>query len=158
MCLNTTLRIATSSSLQLMAEKWSFSQTHCPSAPTLSWTGFWRQFFSLVSSLFSRQMWWSHLWLEYKTRLLNIKHDSWNWILPKRASLVAQLVKNLPAMQETPVQFLGQEDPLAEHLTHTHLTSASPIKLCLVTHGVTNRHAWVTQQQQKPHTHPESSV
>ena len=29
-----------------------------------------------------------------------------------RASLVAQLVKNLPAMQETPVQFLGWEDPL----------------------------------------------
>ena len=28
------------------------------------------------------------------------------------ASLVAQLVKNPPAMQETPVQFLGQEDPL----------------------------------------------
>ena len=26
--------------------------------------------------------------------------------------LVAQLVKNLPAMQETPVQFLGREDPL----------------------------------------------
>ena len=29
-----------------------------------------------------------------------------------RASLVAQLVKNLPAVQETPVQFLGWEDPL----------------------------------------------
>ena len=29
-----------------------------------------------------------------------------------RASLIAQLVKNLPAMQETPVQFLGQEDLL----------------------------------------------
>ena len=29
-----------------------------------------------------------------------------------RASLVAQLVKNLPAMQETPVWFLGWEDPL----------------------------------------------
>ena len=28
------------------------------------------------------------------------------------ASLVAQLVKNLPAMQETPVRLLGQEDPL----------------------------------------------
>ena len=28
------------------------------------------------------------------------------------ASLVAQLVKNLPAMQETQVQFLGREDPL----------------------------------------------
>ena len=30
----------------------------------------------------------------------------------KRASLVAQLVKNSPAMQETPVRFLGREDPL----------------------------------------------
>ena len=28
------------------------------------------------------------------------------------ASLAAQLVKNPPAMQETLVQFLGQEDPL----------------------------------------------
>ena len=28
------------------------------------------------------------------------------------ASLVAQLVKNLPAVQETIVQFLGWEDPL----------------------------------------------
>ena len=31
-----------------------------------------------------------------------------------RASLIAQLVKNLPAMQETPVQFLGWEDPLEQ--------------------------------------------
>ena len=30
----------------------------------------------------------------------------------ERASLIAQLVKNPPAMQETMVQFLGQEDPL----------------------------------------------
>jgi len=29
-----------------------------------------------------------------------------------RASLIALLVKNLPAMKETLVQFLGQEDPL----------------------------------------------
>ena len=35
------------------------------------------------------------------------------------ASLVAQMVKNLPAMQETPVQFLGQEDPLEEGMA-TH--------------------------------------
>ena len=28
------------------------------------------------------------------------------------ASLIAQLAKNLPAMQETSVQFLGWEDPL----------------------------------------------
>ena len=30
----------------------------------------------------------------------------------KPASLVTQKVKNPPAMQEIPVQFLGREDPL----------------------------------------------
>ena len=39
------------------------------------------------------------------------------------ASLVSQLVKNLPAMQETqevPVRSLGQEDPLEEEMaTHS---------------------------------------
>ena len=34
-------------------------------------------------------------------------------------SLVTQLVKNLPAMQETWVRFLGQEDPLEKEMT-TH--------------------------------------
>ena len=33
-------------------------------------------------------------------------------VQPPWASLIAQLVKNLPAMQETWVRFLGQEDPL----------------------------------------------
>ena len=37
----------------------------------------------------------------------------------KRASLVSQLVKNLPAMQETWVQSLGWEDPLQKG-TATH--------------------------------------
>ena len=38
---------------------------------------------------------------------------------PVHASLVAQLVKNPPAMQETLVRSLGQEDPL-EKGTATH--------------------------------------
>ena len=33
-------------------------------------------------------------------------------MIKKICSLVAQLVKNLPAMQETPILFLGQEDLL----------------------------------------------
>ena len=56
-----------------------------------------------------------------------VHHKSWLWRLNEttflqmfweylhldiRASLVAQMVKNPPAMQETLVQFLGQEDPL----------------------------------------------
>ena len=37
-----------------------------------------------------------------------------------KASLVAQLVKDLPAMQETQVQFLSQEDPLEKEMgTHS---------------------------------------
>ena len=38
------------------------------------------------------------------------------------ASLVAQMVKNLPAMQETWVQSLGLEDPLEKGMaTHTSI-------------------------------------
>ena len=38
------------------------------------------------------------------------------------ASLVAQMVKNRPAMQETWVQSLGQEDPLEEEMaTHSSI-------------------------------------
>ena len=37
-----------------------------------------------------------------------------------RAFLVAQLLKNPPAMQETPVPFLGREDPLEKGMaTHS---------------------------------------
>ena len=37
-------------------------------------------------------------------------------------SLLSQLVKNPPAMQETPVQFLGQEDPLEKgKATHSSI-------------------------------------
>ena len=45
------------------------------------------------------------------------------------ASLIAQLVKNPPAMQETPVRFLGWEDPLEKELV-TH-SSILGLPLCL---------------------------
>ena len=39
-----------------------------------------------------------------------------------RGSLIAQLVKNLPAMQETSVRFLGQEDSLEKgQATHSSI-------------------------------------
>ena len=38
----------------------------------------------------------------------------------RKASLVAQMVKNLPAMRKTRVQFLGWEDPLEKGMaTHS---------------------------------------
>ena len=42
------------------------------------------------------------------------------WCQSQGPSLVAQLVKNLPAMQETQVRSLGWEDPLEEEMaTHS---------------------------------------
>ena len=46
------------------------------------------------------------------------------WRIPRfnGASLVAQMVKNLPAMWETWVQSLGQEDPLKKRVaTHSSI-------------------------------------
>ena len=56
-------------------------------------------------------------WLGKGLDRLNIKAfyliDNISWIyIIQRASMVAHLVKNPPIMQEPPVQFLGQEDPL----------------------------------------------
>ena len=50
--------------------------------------------------------------------------DAGNWgmlgIKMVHASLVGQMVKNLPAMQKTQVQFLGWEDPMEEGMaTHS---------------------------------------
>ena len=40
--------------------------------------------------------------------------------------VIAHLVKNLPAIQETPVQFLGQEDPLEKgHVIHSGIPGLS---------------------------------
>ena len=56
---------------------------------------------------------------------------SFSMSLPTRASLVAQLVKNLPAMQETWVQSLGWENPLEKGKT-THSSILAWRILCTV--------------------------
>ena len=63
-------------------------------------------------------------------------------IVGTRASLAAQLGKNLPAMQETQVRFLSREDPLEEEkATHSRILAwkiswtEEPGRL--IVHGVT---------------------
>ena len=52
--------------------------------------------------------------------MLKYMYGIYKYLYKVRASLIAQLVKNLPAMQETWVQFVGQEDPLEEGMaTHS---------------------------------------
>ena len=59
---------------------------------------------------------------EYE-RKLNMKCLVWSYLSDIiEASLVAQTVKNLPAMRETQVRFLGQEDPLGKEVaTHSSI-------------------------------------
>ena len=45
------------------------------------------------------------------------------------ASLVARMVKNLPEMQEIPVQSLGQEDPLKKDMATHSSTLGLPLWL-----------------------------
>ena len=47
--------------------------------------------------------------------------------MPGGASLVAQMVKNLPAMQEIPVQSLGREYPLEKGIATQSSILASRI-------------------------------
>ena len=61
----------------------------------------------------------------------------------RQASLLAQIVKNLPAMRVTQVRSLGQEDPLEKEMaTHSSIFARrvpwteEPGVLCMV-HGVT---------------------
>ena len=64
-----------------------------------------------------RGAWWAivHGVAKSQTRLSNFNVS----VLQIGASLVAQLVKNPPAMQEIPVRFLGGED-LLEEVIATH--------------------------------------
>ena len=56
------------------------------------------------------------LWIVYMCMVVRVWVCDCVWV-----SLVAQTVKNLPAMQEIQVQSLGQEDPL-EMGMETHLS------------------------------------
>ena len=75
------------------------------------------------------------------------------------ASLVAQMVKNTPAMQETWVRFLGWEDPLKEGMaTHCSILAwRIPMDRGAwhaTVHGVTKSWTW---QITHTHTHTEGT-
>ena len=53
--------------------------------------------------------------------LASLWNSTFSWVY-LRASLVAQMVESLPAVQETQVQSLGQEDPLEKVMaTHSNI-------------------------------------
>ena len=77
-----------------------------------------RFWWATVPGVLKSQMWFSNSeWTDssFKVRML-------------RDSLVAKSVKNLPAAQETGVQFLGQEDPLEKEMAiHSSILTKIPM-------------------------------
>ena len=87
------------------------------------------------------------------------------WKRPvKTASLVAQMIKNLPAMQETQVQFLGWKDPLEMGMAIHFSILAWRIPWTeepgrLQSMGSPRvRHHWVTNTHTHTHTHTHTPV
>ena len=62
----------------------------------------------------------------------------WQRCCAPGASLVAQTVKNLPAVQETQVQFLGWEDPLGEGM------ATYPLQYSCLENSMDRRAWWAT--------------
>ena len=85
-------------------------------------------------------------WLSTRILESDYPHSWW-------ASLVAQMVKNLPAVQETWVRYLGQEDPVKKRMaTHSHILSRripwteEPVRLQFM--GLQRvRYDWATNTQ-----------
>ena len=79
--------------------------------------------FVIVTALFHRI--WDTVSISMKDWNISSVNSFWNVLwreLVSYASLVAQTVKNLPAMQETWVRSLGQEDPLEKEMaTHSSI-------------------------------------
>ena len=75
----------------------------------------------IQSTLLCCIFWETTFWAASSLLLCCICHKSHLWFfypgLNRKTSLVAQMVKNLPAVQETQVKSLGQEDPLKKGMS-----------------------------------------
>ena len=83
-----------------------------------------RSFLSWRLVLIACFLWWPHLLLDPRHYIPSLLHFLLLYIALTtfRASLVAQTVKNLPAMQETQVRSLGWEEPLEKGMaTHSSI-------------------------------------
>ena len=69
---------------------------------------------TLEINIYWKEHWFVHVYSQLSTKIFLL--SLWNIGGEKGASLVVQLVKNLPAMQETWVWFLDQEDPLEKEM------------------------------------------
>ena len=94
---------------------------------------------TLTGPAFPKPIWWQIYEVRHPTKLPLIQKYALPW-----ASLVAQSVKNLPAMQETWVRSLGWEDPLEKEMAtgglqtmesqrvgHNWATNTYSLMLCL---------------------------
>ena len=79
----------------------------------------------------------------YQVTAFSHSFNCMHWEPPLLASLTAQLVRNLPAMQETPVRFLGQEDPTGEGTGYPLQYSWASLVTQMVKNPPAMREVWV---------------
>ena len=83
---------------------------------------------------------------------MDIKKIIKKYYEPLWVSLVSQLVKNPPAMQETPVGFLGWEDPL-EKGKATHSFSGLENSMDYIVHGVAKSQTQLSDLKKQTNNH-----
>ena len=71
-----------------------------------------------------------------------LDHLLWIYYM-KHDDMMAQIVKNLPAMQKTPVRFLGQEDLLKEGIGYPLQCSWASLVAQTVKNPLAMRETWV---------------
>ena len=105
--------------------------------------------YSCLENSMDRGSWWAIVHGVAKNWTQLSDWTELNWI-PYRATWVAQWIKNLPAIQETQVWSLGQEDPLEEGMApHSSILAwRSPASEAwhAAVHGPQRvRHDWATE-------------
>ena len=109
---------------------------------------------------------WKIPWTEEAGSLqsMGLQRIQHGWMTKhNRASLVAQLVKNLPEMQETQVWFLDWEDPLEKEMaTHSSILAwripwtEEPVRLLSMGHKELDTTYWLNHQEREQAIQDES--
>ena len=84
----------------------------------IRWPNYWSFSFSISPSNEYSGL------ISFRIEIKAAGNNHLRYVLFCGASLIAQLVKNLPAMWETQVRFLGQEDPLEKEMAiHSNIVA-----------------------------------
>ena len=130
------------------------SLVRIPQADPYEWSPFLYAYVCIYLFIIAQQNWldkWEDVYTPMPTAALFAIPQLGSLITPsyrRRGFLVAQMVKDLPVMQETRVQYLGQEVPLEEGMANHSSILAQRIPMDrgawrATVHRVSKRRTWL---------------